>query len=258
MLVRVAQTGARPRCCSARARRAARRRAHGIERMRFALGVDDDPRPFLRRFARDPLIGRSVRAASVAARAPAPRSLRGARAGDLRAADRVRARRRDRAPRRRRARAPLGRLGRRPQHACRPAAAGAARRHARRRCSSPSTSRAAARSRSSRRRARWRAGASTSTPSATSTAGGRLRAIPGIGPWTVEMMALHGQGRHDQLPAGDLGLLQFAGRVLCGGRSRRRSRRNSRCASCSRPTASGPGLRPPTRSGSESRSAGVA
>ena len=42
----------------------------------------------------------------------------------------------------------------------------------------------------------------------------RLRAIPGIGPWTVEMMALHGQGRHDQLPAGDLGLLRFAGRVL--------------------------------------------
>ena len=29
----------------------------------------------------------------------------------------------------------------------------------------------------------------------------RLRSIPGIGPWTVEMLALHGQGRHDQLPA---------------------------------------------------------
>jgi 3-methyladenine DNA glycosylase/8-oxoguanine DNA glycosylase len=45
----------------------------------------------------------------------------------------------------------------------------------------------------------------------------RLRAIPGIGPWTVERLALHGQGRHDQLPAGDLGLLRFAGRVLSGG-----------------------------------------
>ena len=35
--------------------------AYGIERMRFALGVDEDLRPFLRRFARDPLIGRSLR-----------------------------------------------------------------------------------------------------------------------------------------------------------------------------------------------------
>src|SRR5579875_3878769 len=35
--------------------------AHGIRRMRFALGLDEDLRPFLRRFARDPLIGRSVR-----------------------------------------------------------------------------------------------------------------------------------------------------------------------------------------------------
>ncbi len=35
--------------------------AYGIERMRFALGVDDDLRPFLRRFAGDPLIGDSLR-----------------------------------------------------------------------------------------------------------------------------------------------------------------------------------------------------
>ena len=34
----------------------------------------------------------------------------------------------------------------------------------------------------------------------------RLRAIPGIGSWTVEMLALTGQGRLDQIPAGDLGL----------------------------------------------------
>jgi len=45
----------------------------------------------------------------------------------------------------------------------------------------------------------------------------RLRAIPGIGSWTVEMLALHGQGRHDQLPAGDLGLLKYVGRLLSGG-----------------------------------------
>jgi 3-methyladenine DNA glycosylase/8-oxoguanine DNA glycosylase len=33
----------------------------------------------------------------------------------------------------------------------------------------------------------------------------------------VEMLALHGQGRHDQVPAGDVGLLKLVGRVLSGG-----------------------------------------
>jgi 3-methyladenine DNA glycosylase/8-oxoguanine DNA glycosylase len=51
----------------------------------------------------------------------------------------------------------------------------------------------------------------------------RLRAIPGIGAWTVEMMALRGQGRYDQLPAGDLGLLQLVGRILSGGNPRARA-----------------------------------
>jgi 3-methyladenine DNA glycosylase/8-oxoguanine DNA glycosylase len=31
------------------------------------------------------------------------------------------------------------------------------------------------------------------------------------------MLALTGQGRHDQLPAGDLGLLKLVGRRLSGG-----------------------------------------
>jgi DNA-3-methyladenine glycosylase II len=51
----------------------------------------------------------------------------------------------------------------------------------------------------------------------------RLRAIPGIGPWTVEMLALHGQGRHDQVPAGDVGLLKLVGRKLSGGNPRARA-----------------------------------
>jgi 3-methyladenine DNA glycosylase/8-oxoguanine DNA glycosylase len=50
----------------------------------------------------------------------------------------------------------------------------------------------------------------------------RLRAIPGIGPWTVEMLALYGQGRHDAIPAGDLGLLKLVGR-LAGGDPRERA-----------------------------------
>ncbi|HLL92833.1 MAG TPA: hypothetical protein VK252_07815, partial [Solirubrobacteraceae bacterium] len=50
-----------------------------------------------------------------------------------------------------------------------------------------------------------------------------LRAIPGIGAWTVEMLALRGQGRHDQLPAADVGLLKLVGRRLSGGDPRARA-----------------------------------
>jgi 3-methyladenine DNA glycosylase/8-oxoguanine DNA glycosylase len=42
----------------------------------------------------------------------------------------------------------------------------------------------------------------------------RLRKIPCIGSWTLEVLALHGQGRHDQLPAGDLAFLKLVGRAL--------------------------------------------
>lgn len=44
----------------------------------------------------------------------------------------------------------------------------------------------------------------------------RLRAIPGVGAWTVEMLALHGQGRDDQVPAADLGYLKLVGRIVTG------------------------------------------
>jgi DNA-3-methyladenine glycosylase II len=44
----------------------------------------------------------------------------------------------------------------------------------------------------------------------------RLRAIPGIGAWTVQTLACSGQGRLDQLPAGDLAYLKLVGRLLTG------------------------------------------
>jgi DNA-3-methyladenine glycosylase II len=44
----------------------------------------------------------------------------------------------------------------------------------------------------------------------------RLRALCGIGNWTVQMLALTGQGRLDQLPALDVGYLKFVGRRLHG------------------------------------------
>ena len=46
----------------------------------------------------------------------------------------------------------------------------------------------------------------------------RLRTIAGVGPWTVECLALHGQGRDDQLPAGDLAYLKLVGRLAGLGR----------------------------------------
>jgi 3-methyladenine DNA glycosylase/8-oxoguanine DNA glycosylase len=44
----------------------------------------------------------------------------------------------------------------------------------------------------------------------------RLRAIPGIGAWTIQTMALTGQGRLDQLPVGDLAYLKLVGRLKTG------------------------------------------
>jgi DNA-3-methyladenine glycosylase II len=44
----------------------------------------------------------------------------------------------------------------------------------------------------------------------------RLLAIPEIGTWTVEMLALHGLGRLDVIPAGDLGYLKLIGRMSTG------------------------------------------
>jgi 3-methyladenine DNA glycosylase/8-oxoguanine DNA glycosylase len=45
----------------------------------------------------------------------------------------------------------------------------------------------------------------------------RLLGIRGIGSWTVQKLALTGQGRLDQLPAGDLAYLKLVGRLLSGG-----------------------------------------
>jgi 3-methyladenine DNA glycosylase/8-oxoguanine DNA glycosylase len=47
----------------------------------------------------------------------------------------------------------------------------------------------------------------------------RLRAIPGIGTWTIACLALHGQGDPDALPSGDLAYRVLVGQVK-GGRPR--------------------------------------
>jgi 3-methyladenine DNA glycosylase/8-oxoguanine DNA glycosylase len=44
----------------------------------------------------------------------------------------------------------------------------------------------------------------------------RLLAIREIGPWTAEMVGLHGQGRMVVVAAGDLGFLKIVGRLVTG------------------------------------------
>jgi 3-methyladenine DNA glycosylase/8-oxoguanine DNA glycosylase len=44
----------------------------------------------------------------------------------------------------------------------------------------------------------------------------RLRRIPGVGAWTLEVLALYGQGHFDRIPAGDLGYLKLVGRITTG------------------------------------------
>jgi 3-methyladenine DNA glycosylase/8-oxoguanine DNA glycosylase len=46
----------------------------------------------------------------------------------------------------------------------------------------------------------------------------RLRRISGVGSWTIAVLALHGQGRYDVLPAGDLAYIKLVGRAAAGGR----------------------------------------
>ena len=228
VVVRVAQTAPDAVLFGARApsRRAAE---HGIARMRFALGVDDDLRGFVGRFAHDPLIGGSVRSRPWlrVRRRPEPfEALVWAVCEQLIEYERAAA-----------IQARLvRRLGRRwggeSQTQTQVWARGL--------CDLPTPARlgetspallescdlAAGRAIALRRAAREVAAGCVQLhgeQSALERGWRRLRAIPGIGAWTVEMLALRGQGRYDRLPAGDLGLLKLAGRILSGGDPRARA-----------------------------------
>ncbi len=213
--VRIAQTAPDQVLFGARSpsRRAAE---YGIARMRFATGVDEDVREFARRFARDPLVGGSVRRRPWlrAMRRPEPfEALVWAVCEQLIEYERA-AEIQTRLVRR------FGRRGsEREQWAwglrdSPTAATLAAAAPAQLRACDLASGRAIALRTAAVEIARGRLSLSADSPE-----GGwqRLRAIRGIGAWTVEMLALRGQGRYDQLPAGDLGLLKLAGRLLSGG-----------------------------------------
>jgi 3-methyladenine DNA glycosylase/8-oxoguanine DNA glycosylase len=182
-----------------------------VERMRFVLAVDYDLGEFHRRFRRDPLVGPLIR------RLPSfrPRrrvwpweALAAAMVGQLIEAQRaVTIERRI-----------VGRWGPRigdGRGALRdvPAAAAiAGRAPAELAAMDLAPTRAAA----LRRVAKIVAAGRCSLDSAT--ADRRLLAIPQVGPWTVQCLALFGRGEMDSLPAGDLGYVKLVGRLAGLGR----------------------------------------
>lgn len=182
----------------------------GIERMRFALGIDQDVAPFYERFRFDPLIGASVRAhpgLRVLAKPDPFEALAWAMCEQLIEFERAAAIQRRL----------LARLGRRCAWAgmrdAPTASTLAAQAPALLESIGLSPGRAVALGRAAREVASGR----VDLYDAEHERGWRrLRAIPGIGSWTIQMLALTGQGRLDHLPAGDLAYLKMVGRLRSG------------------------------------------
>ena len=177
--------------------------AYGVDRMRFALGLDHDLGPFHRAFKRDPLLGRAIRRRpwlrplrrpepfEALAWAVTEQLIEGGRATDIQ----------------RRMTWRFGRAHGRLRDAPTPAAI-AARAPAELAALDLAPKRAIALIKVSREVASGRTDLTKHEPSWR-----RLLAISEIGPWTVECLALHGQGRDDQLPAGDLAYVKLVGRL---------------------------------------------
>ncbi len=185
-----------------------------ITRMRRALGVDLALRPFHERFRNDPLIGAAVRANPVLRPAGRPSAFEAfACAVTEQLIEYQRA-----VAIQRRMIAALGRHDPRSRLRDAPSAAvlGAAS-AARLESFDLAAGRALALIRGAREVAAGRVDLESSDPQVQEQGWARLRALRGIGPWTVEMMALTGQGRLDQLPAGDLGFIKLVGRLCSGG-----------------------------------------
>ena len=219
--VRVAQTASDAVLFGARSHSGDAAR-YGIERMRFALGVDEDLSAFYREFADDPLIGRSIRRRPWlrVRRRPEPfEALAWAICEQLIEYERA-------AAIQRRIVSALGPRWAgwdgcdRPVRDVPSPAILAGTAPARLESFDLVGSRARLLVRTAREVASGRVDLCDSDHE---RAWRRLRAIPGIGRWTIEMLALKGQGRHDQLPAADLGLLKHVGRRLGGGDPRARA-----------------------------------
>ncbi len=182
-----------------------------VERMRFALGVDEDMREFHRAFRRDPLVGPLLR------RLPRHRPLRrpwpwealcSAVVKQLIESERA-ARIERRIVGRWGARLGEGRAALRDV----PSAATIAGRAP---AELASMDLAPSRAEALRRAAREVA-AGRCRPERRG-ADRRLLAIPQIGPWTVQCLGLYGRGEMDSLPAGDLAYIKLVGHLAGLGR----------------------------------------
>jgi DNA-3-methyladenine glycosylase II len=182
----------------------------GIRRLRFATGVDDDLRPFYDAFRDDPVIGKAVRAVPGLRirRAPNPwETLAAAITEQLIEFERAIAIQR-------RMIAVLGTHCPRTNLRDAPTpAAIAATAPARLVAMDLAPTRALTLRRAAAEVASGRVDLLAEDPM---PGWRRLRAIPGIGPWTLEMLATYGQGRYDRIPAGDVGYLKLVGRLTTG------------------------------------------
>lgn len=216
VLVRVAQVG-RDRVLFGAQGESRELAEWGIGRMRRALGVDVDLRPFYDRFRFDPLIGASVRAnpgLRVAGRPHAFEALAWAVCEQLIESHRA-------AEIQRRL---VFRFGRRcPVSGMRDAPTAdviAVQAPALLASFDLSQGRAIALVRAAREVASGRVDLEDPDHE---RGWRRLRRIRGIGSWTLQKLALTGQGRLDQLPAGDLAYLKLVGRLRSGGDPRARA-----------------------------------
>jgi 3-methyladenine DNA glycosylase/8-oxoguanine DNA glycosylase len=186
----------------------------GVRRMRFALGVDDDLRPFHERFRHDPYIGAAVRQVPHVRirRRPEPfEALYAAITEQLIEFERAVAIQR-------RMIAGLG--ARCPSTGMRdaPSAAEVAAVAPAQLCAFDlAPKRALAMRRVAEAVARGR------VDLMDHGAERRLLAMREIGPWTVEMLAVFGQGRFDAVPAGDLGYIKLVGRLRNDGNPHERA-----------------------------------
>jgi 3-methyladenine DNA glycosylase/8-oxoguanine DNA glycosylase len=177
--------------------------AAAIDRMRFALGTDHDLSEFHRRFRWDPLIGPVIRRVPWVGprRRPEPfEALAWAVCEQLIESGRAASIQR-RIVRRHGRRSACGTLRAPPS-----AAWLAGRSPAELDACGLAPKRSIALIRAAREVASGRADLTEHEP-----AWRRLRSIPNIGSWTLEMLAVAGQGRDDQLPALDVAYLKFVG-----------------------------------------------
>jgi 3-methyladenine DNA glycosylase/8-oxoguanine DNA glycosylase len=184
--------------------------AHAVDRMRFALNLDHDLRPFHGQFKHDPLIGPVIR------RYPSLRPFRRAMPFEALAwaiTEQLIETTRAFAIQRRL----TYRYGRRSdcgtlRDAPTPAAL-AARAPYELAALDLAAKRATALIKASHEIDRGRVDLNDHEP-----AWRRLLTVPNVGSWTIDCLAFHGQGRDDMLPAGDLAYVKLVGRLARLGR----------------------------------------